>query len=301
MRLRAVLLVVATVAVLAVAGTLATCTRSDAPQHLPLPPPHAVASAPEAASAAASAAASDALPAASAASTAAEPTARQRAAGETLARQGGQGPVGPIAACAGCHGTAGEGNAAAGFPRLAGQPWAYLSQALDAMAGGTRANAVMQPIARSLSADQRLAAAAWYASLPPAGPASSALPAAASASPELARGRTLAEAGDASKGVPACAGCHGIDGRGGPGPMPYLAGQPTGFLVASLQAWRDGTRAGDPGGPMPAVARALDEGDTHAVAAWLAALPPPALPRDQDAGPAPPSGPASALRPPGPH
>ena len=83
--------------------------------------------------------------------------------GAALAQQGGAG----IPACIACHGARGEGLAAAGFPRLAGQPQAYLLKQLQDFSTGKRKNDQMEPIARALSAPQKSDAADYYASLPP--------------------------------------------------------------------------------------------------------------------------------------
>lgn len=71
-----------------------------------------------------------------------------------------------IAACSSCHGQAGEGNGAAGFPRLAGLPDTYLAAQLDAFAEGVRHSPVMEPVARALSARQRAQLARYYSALP---------------------------------------------------------------------------------------------------------------------------------------
>lgn len=68
--------------------------------------------------------------------------------------------------CQSCHGAYGAGQAAAGFPRLAGLDAAYLARQLAGYAAGTRAHAVMQPIARALSADEQQAIATYYSRLP---------------------------------------------------------------------------------------------------------------------------------------
>src|SRR5206468_5928665 len=64
-----------------------------------------------------------------------EPTDAQRTTGATIAAQGGGGAV---AACNSCHGAQGEGNAAGGFPRIAGQTYSYLAHALESYASGSR-------------------------------------------------------------------------------------------------------------------------------------------------------------------
>ena len=80
----------------------------------------------------------------------------------------GGGTVGGAPACVACHGAHGEGMAAAGFPRLAGLPAAYLSAQLDNFAAGRRQHPVMAPIAAQLTVPERAAVAAYYAAL--AGP-----------------------------------------------------------------------------------------------------------------------------------
>src|SRR4051812_47056938 len=74
-------------------------------------------------------------------------------AGSTIAQSGAQNGV---TACVGCHGAQGEGNAAAGFPRLAGQPQAYLLRQLNAYVNGHRGNPVMGPIAKAMQQQQML-------------------------------------------------------------------------------------------------------------------------------------------------
>ena len=81
--------------------------------------------------------------------------------GARIASQG----VPNVAACAGCHGASGEGNAAANFPRIAGQSSRYLRHELEAYANGARTNPVMTPIAKALDDAQRRAVAAHYAAL----------------------------------------------------------------------------------------------------------------------------------------
>ena len=83
-------------------------------------------------------------------------------------------PPANAAACQACHGAAGEGQAAAGFPRLAGQGAAYLLRQLNAFASGQRESTVMTPIAKGLAPADRNALATHYAALAaPAVPAAS--------------------------------------------------------------------------------------------------------------------------------
>ena len=195
--------------------------------------------------------------------------------GAQIANRGANG----VAACASCHGAKGEGNAGANFPRLAGQPHAYLARQLTSYANGSRRNAVMEPIAKGLSAQQIGEVAAYYAGLdaPTPKPAKPAQPVPAQAQK---RAGQLAVAGDEKIAVQACANCHGPDGVGEPPVYPYLAGQHRGYLVATLTEWKSGARDTDPSKQMSMIGRRLSDDDIAALAAYYAAQqPPPPEPR----------------------
>jgi cytochrome c553 len=186
--------------------------------------------------------------------------------GGEIARNGTQAGV---PACASCHGDAGGGNAEGGFPRLSGLAEGYLAHELDSFADGSRDNEMMGPVAQGLTVEERRAVAAFYAGLrapppdetpPPDGTAS-------------ARGRVLAQTGEWTKALPACAQCHGPEGQGVGSAFPPLAGQPAAYLAAQLSAWKAGTRRNDPLGLMKGIADRLSDGDATAVAAYYAALP----------------------------
>lgn len=184
-------------------------------------------------------------------------------AGRTLVMQGnGRGAT----ACLACHGMDGAGNAAAGFPRLAGLDAAYLEKQLHDFLNGTRNDPVMQPVAKAMSADDIRNASAYYAaqSAPAAQPAADAA--------LLARGERLALDGLWDKTVPACVSCHGPGGRGVGAHFPALAGQHAGYIAKQFAAWRDGTRGNDPQDLMKVVAERLPEADIAAVAAYFASL-----------------------------
>ncbi|WP_051241589.1 c-type cytochrome [Azohydromonas australica] len=206
----------------------------------------------------------------------ARPTDAQRSAGAQLASKGGGGAV---AACSSCHGAQGEGNAAGGFPRIAGQSYGYLLHELQSYGDDSRQHPVMGPIAKAMTAEQRQAGAAYYASLAASAPAATA----GASTPGTAaggRGRQLATVGEQSLRLQACANCHGPDGLGQGRLFPYLAGQHAAYLQGTLAAWRDGMRRNDPSGQMPLVGKALSDQDAQAVAAYYATLPPPTRPRD---------------------
>ncbi|KVO33562.1 cytochrome C [Burkholderia ubonensis] len=184
------------------------------------------------------------------------------ALGKTIAAQG---TATGVAACIGCHGSNGEGNAAAAFPRLAGVPAAYLSAQLAAFADGSRPNPVMQPIAKALSAHERDAVAAYFASLP-APPGIAARDDAPAAPSDT--GAWLATRGRWTQGLPACAQCHGPGGIGVGSAFPPLAGQPAAYLANQLHGWQHGARPPGPMALMPLVASKLSDADIDAVTAY---------------------------------
>jgi cytochrome c553 len=177
-----------------------------------------------------------------------------------------------VTACVGCHGAQGEGNAAGGFPRLAGQSAAYLGKQLGAYANGARVNPIMQPIAKALNAEQIRDVSAYYASL---GDAPGATPALKSPAAGPERGRTLSAIGDNARGVQACANCHGPGGVGSPPAYPYLAGQHANYLTAAMAAWKNGARKTDSSGQMTHIAQALADADVAALSAYFSVQPAP--------------------------
>ncbi len=184
--------------------------------------------------------------------------------GQRIALQGnGKG----AAACVGCHGANGEGNAAAGFPRLAGLDDQYLVKQLQDYQQGTRQNPIMQPIATVLDNQEMLDVAAYYAGMIPAG-----------GTPDTTvggeAGEVLALRGDWNRDIPACISCHGPGGRGVDPHFPALAGQHAGYLKAQLLAWRADTRNNDANDLMGVVAKRMTEAQIDAVTAYFAGLNP---------------------------
>ena len=182
--------------------------------------------------------------------------------GQKIAREGT--PQG-VAACIGCHGAKGEGMSA--FPRLAATGQAYLQAQLDAFADGSRKNAIMQPIASSLSAPQRQAVSAYFSQL--AAPFSASDTAQPSPTDS---GAWLATRGRWNDQLPACAQCHGPGGSGVGTQFPPLAGLPASYIIEQLQAWKSGQRPGGPLSLMPEIANKLSDTEAKAVAAYYEKL-----------------------------
>ena len=174
-------------------------------------------------------------------------------------------------ACTGCHQADGNGRdngSGESWPRLAGLDASYLATQLAAYKSGARKSASMKTFAMMMDDEKMTDIAAYYANLPPA-----AVPMSATSPDEalLARGKTLAEKGDAARGIPPCTQCHGADNRGD-GSIPGITAQPPGYLQAQITAWQRGDRPNDSSnekGMFP-TARHLNAEDSTAVAAWLA-------------------------------
>jgi cytochrome c553 len=184
---------------------------------------------------------------------------KDTSAGDAIATKG----KGAATACAGCHGANGAPAAGTPFPRLAGLPVEYVAKQLFDYRDGSRANAIMVPIAKELT-DADIASLAWhYASLQ--------VPAEAPAAAAPQRGRQLARYGDNALAIPACVDCHGGNITGGGPILPGLA-QPAAYTAAQLDAFRTGERKNDGDGIMQAIAKRLSDADTKALGEYYAGM-----------------------------
>lgn len=181
--------------------------------------------------------------------------------GAAIAKNG----TGTATACMQCHGANGEGQAAAGFPRLAGQGRDYLVKQLTDFKAKTRINPVMQAIANTLTVAQINDVSDYYASLPGWKPVAGSVPETA----QIAHGAQLAHRGNWVMGMPACFACHGENGAGIAPHFPALAGQGASYTATQLKNWQAGTRSNDPQGLMKAVADKLSADDISALSAYL--------------------------------
>ena len=182
-------------------------------------------------------------------------------------------------ACTPCHGDQGRGTNDVYFPRLAGKPAGYLYNQLLAFRNGRRKYPPMNYLLEFLSEPYLHEIADHFASQHPPLPA----PAASDVSQQvLHQGEALVTRGDASRGIPACASCHGLALTGMEPAIPGLLGLRAAYISAQLGAWRYGTRTAKAPDCMQFVAGHLTEQDVTAVAAWLATRKPP-----EDTAPAP--------------
>lgn len=81
--------------------------------------------------------------------------------------------------------------------------------------------------------------------------------------PDTTAGKAIAEA--------KCAGCHGLDGKGVTEDIPHLAAQVSEYLIASLNAYKEGKRTH---AALKDMARGMSQSDMENVVAYYAGLPP---------------------------
>jgi len=188
---------------------------------------------------------------------AAEPTAKADSAN-------GQNIAGKI--CAACHGADGNSPTPAN-PKLAGQVPEYLQKQLANFkpAAGKRAereNPIMGGMVAGLSVEDMRDVAAYYA-------AQRTNPGAVKNRDAFALGRKIWRGGDMSKGLPACAACHGANGAGLPAQYPRLAGQYAEYTEAQLKAFRSSERRNDANRMMQAIAARMSDPEIRAVADYI--------------------------------
>lgn len=181
--------------------------------------------------------------------------------GQIIAMGGGAGGAGN--ACFTCHGLDGGGDGVSA-PRLAGLDAGYLHKQMEDYASGLRPDDAMTRIAKALDQRDRQEVAAYYAGLP--APPMQAAPSAPAPAVYLN--------GDASRGIVACAACHGGEGQGsGQGGNPQIAGQPVAYTLEQIDRWKAGARRNDPRGVMAAAVRSLSDPEARAIALWLSTRP----------------------------
>jgi cytochrome c553 len=172
-------------------------------------------------------------------------------------------------ACVACHGQAGAAPIDATYPVLAGQNERYAFRQLQMIRDNQRVIPLMTGQLNGKS-DQDLAdLAAYFAAQPGVVGTADADEAALDLAQTIYRGGILA------KGVAACAACHSPAGDGNaPAGFPAIAGQPRGYTIAQLTAYREGVRATDElfGGMMRSVASRLTDTEIAALADYLRGL-----------------------------
>ena len=158
--------------------------------------------------------------------------------------------------CAGCHGA--DGNAVAPiFPNLAGQTWRYIYIQLKDYKEGRRTNEIMSPMAATLSREDMINVANYFA-------AQSVKPNTfVTDDAKVLLGKTKAD-------ETLCAMCH-LGGFSGQNEIPRVAGQQYDYVMTQLRAFKARSRTNDAGN-MTSVAQTLSEGDMDNLAHYIASL-----------------------------
>ena len=158
--------------------------------------------------------------------------------------------------CAACHGA--DGNSAAGmFPSLAGQTWRYLYIQLKDFKEGRRTNALMSPMAASLSREDMINIANFYAAQP--------------LKPSTFKAdEGKVKLGKAKADETLCTMCH-LGGFLGQNEIPRVAGQQYEYIVQQLKDFKARTRTNDAGN-MTSVGQTLSEADIENLGHFLTSL-----------------------------
>ncbi len=164
--------------------------------------------------------------------------------------------------CVACHTSDGSRGLAAN-PILQGQHPEYLAKQLRDFKSGARSSAIMQGFAATLSDQDMLDVAAFYAT-------KTAKAGFATNKDNLLLGERIYRGGIADRHIAACAGCHSPNGAGIPAQYPRLGGQHGEYAEAQLNAFRSGLRANNL--TMAAVAAKLNDKEIKALADYMAGL-----------------------------
>lgn len=172
--------------------------------------------------------------------------------------------------CMECHGEDGNGAGHANgpegkFAKLAGQHPDYILKQIRDFRSGARKHDQMAIMARSVPDEDIVDIAAYFGSLPRMkGEGGGAYPA----------GQLLYRQGDSTRGIAACATCHGDQGQGVIGNLlaPVLAGQEWRYLDKQIRDWRSGDRrnGGDP--VMNQVSKPLTDAEIESLTNYLSGL-----------------------------
>jgi cytochrome c553 len=186
------------------------------------------------------------------------------ASADTEGGHGGDASEGQVksSACQGCHGP--DGNSfSPDWPNLASQNANYLAKQIHDFQSGARQDPTMQSMVTGLTEQDIADIAAYF----------SAQKVKADASAQSAAGKKLYMGGNRYTKVPACASCHGPNGAGnGPGAIPSLAGQKSGYTVKALNDFKSNARSNDRNQIMRDIAAKMSEKEITAVATFLAGL-----------------------------
>ena len=161
--------------------------------------------------------------------------------------------------CTMCHGAAGL--SAADSPNLAGQYAEVVYKQLIDYQRGARANVVMTSLANTLSEQNVVELAHYYAYLPKPGTSSA-----------IETAPVLVRVGDPMRNIAPCGSCHGHRER--KAGSPWLNGEPRAYLEAQLLAFKADLRRNDVNAVMRSVAHRMTSAEISEVARYYASLTP---------------------------
>ncbi|MFT5593330.1 MAG: cytochrome c553 [Oceanicoccus sp.] len=155
--------------------------------------------------------------------------------------------------CGYCHGK--DGNSVKSeIPNLASQNTEYLLKQFQLFATGERKSYVMQQLARSLNAEEKINLALYFSAQtvrPQEGLQTS------------AKGKARYDS--------LCIACHGQDGRGNHD-LPRVAGQKKDFLVKTLTGFKQG-KAARATSPMVNIMKVVEASEIESLADYIATMP----------------------------
>ena len=158
--------------------------------------------------------------------------------------------------CASCHGA--DGNAVLPiYPNLAGQNWRYIYMQLKDFKEGRRYNNTMSPLAGSLSREDMINVASYFATLP------------AKPNP-FVPDEAKVKLGKAKADETLCSMCH-LGEFKGQNEIPRVAGQQYDYVMEQLRNFKSRTRTNDAGN-MTSVAQTLTETDMENLTHYIVSL-----------------------------
>lgn len=167
--------------------------------------------------------------------------------------------------CQGCHGEVGLSLDDL-IPNLAGQYAPYIAKQLRNFQTGVRTHQIMSAMATTINDAELIDIAAYFASQKKMqGNGKGDNPVA----------KNLFLKGDASRNIPPCMSCHGVNGKGKApniSTYPVIGGQHKGYLRAQLMHWRSGERSNSPDGVMNKIAKSLTDAEIEALTDYISGL-----------------------------
>ncbi len=177
--------------------------------------------------------------------------------------------------CVSCHGEHGNSTMPM-FPKLAQQNAGYLVNQLKAFKDGTRKDPIMATIAMSLTDNDMVDIANYYADQKIAGEPEEVFDSAEERAEHetlVAQGGDLYRNGDLKREVSACIACHGPFSEGNkPAAFPALKSQHATYLVKALTDFKSGKRSNTNENMMHMIAVKMTDAEIKAVATRISTM-----------------------------